>query len=353
MIIKPIKILRCGQDKNRRILSLIKLINYNKIHYMDNEKKILIVDDEKMNIMALVHFLKPHYEIIIATDGTSALEEAEKHLPDLILLDILMPDMSGFDVLIKLKDSAASMNIPVIFLTGLNSAEDEEKGLLLGAVDYITKPFNKTIVKARIKTQLKMSGYINTIEKLCMMDALTGLSNRRGFDMRLDAELGRAFREKKPLGLIILDIDNFKVYNDTYGHPQGDCLLQAISEVLVKTVNRSADFIARWGGEEFFIILPDTDMNGTFKIAEQVRSNVMQITIPCGKLNFIGLNENVTKAQSADGSQPYVTVSLGASSKIPGEGDSTANFISEVDQLLYKAKNNGKNQTCIPEKADH
>lgn len=315
----------------------------------NSNKKILIVDDEKMNIMALAHFLKPQYDIVMATDGASALVEVEKHKPDLVLLDILMPDMSGFEVLIKLKDASETMNIPVIFLTGLNNAEDEEKGLLLGAVDYITKPFNKTIVKARIKTHLKMSDYFHTIEKLCMIDALTGLSNRRGFDKRFETEWGRAFREKKSLGLLVIDIDNFKIYNDTYGHPQGDNLLQTISDVLQKTINRSSDFIARWGGEEFFILLPDTDMEGTVNLAEQVRLNVMEISIPCGKLNFTGLNDNIVKTQSSDGSKPYVTVSLGASSKIPVEGDSAENYITEVDTLLYKAKKNGKNQTCTPD----
>jgi len=161
-----------------------------------NEKKILVVDDEKMNIVVLAHFLKPQYEVIVAVDGASALEAAEKHLPDIILLDIIMPDMNGFDVLLKLKNSAATMNIPVIFLTGLSNAGDEEKGLSLGAVDYITKPFNQSVVKARIKTHLKMVEYVRTIEKLCMLDALTGLSNRRGFDTRMDVEWGRAYRKK-------------------------------------------------------------------------------------------------------------------------------------------------------------
>jgi len=296
-----------------------------------NNKKILIVDDEKMNIMALAHFLKPQYEIIVATDADTALKIAEEQLPDLILLDIIMPEMSGFEVLIKLKDSSKTMNIPVIFLTGLNNVADEEKGLALGAVDYITKPFNKTIVRERIKTHIKMSDYIRTIEKLCMMDALTGLPNRRGFDVRMEAEWGRAFREKKPLGLIIIDIDNFKNYNDTYGHPEGDNLLQYISEVLEKTMNRAADFIARWGGEEFFGLLPDTDLEGAFNVAEQIRVNVMNMKVHC-----------------LDGIDTSVTVSIGANSITPEEKDSAAVFIAVVDKLLYMAKNKGKNITCTP-----
>jgi len=298
---------------------------------MNAIKKILVVDDEKMNIISLAHFLKPQYEIIVAVDGASALEAAEKHLPDIILLDIIMPDMNGFDVLVKLKDSAATMNIPVIFITGLNSAADEEKGLSLGAVDYITKPFNKTIVKARIKTHLKMVDYIHTIERLCMLDALTGLSNRRGFDTRMDVEWRRAYREKEPLGLIMLDIDNFKMYNDTHGHPQGDILLQTIAEVINKALKRSTDVASRWGGEEFMILLPNTDMEGTINIAEQIRLNIMGTTVPC-----------------ANGASTSITVSCGAVSIIPGEGSSAASFVDEVDKLLYTAKKNGKNKVCGP-----
>ncbi|MDR1803760.1 MAG: diguanylate cyclase [Treponema sp.] len=293
------------------------------------KKKILIVDDEKMNIIALAHFLEQQYEIIMAANGTSALEAAEKHVPDIILLDVLMPDMSGFDVLVRLKNSTATMHIPVIFITGLTGAVDEARGLSLGAVDYITKPFNKSIVKARIKTHLKMSEYVHTIEKLCMLDGLTGIPNRRGFDARMKAEWGRAHRDQKPLGLIMLDIDNFKKYNDTYGHPQGDVLLTAIADVLTKTLNRSTDFASRWGGEEFTVLLPDTGVDGTNKIAEQMRINIKDTLVPCG-----------------DGTITSATVSLGAISIIPGVDDLAANFIAEADKLLYNAKKAGKNRVC-------
>jgi diguanylate cyclase (GGDEF)-like protein len=299
---------------------------------ISDKKKILVVDDEKMNIIALAHFLKPQYEVIVAVDGASALEAAEKHIPDIILLDIIMPDMNGFDVLIKLKDSTITMNIPVIFLTGLSNAGDEEKGLSLGAVDYIIKPFNQSVVRARIKTHLKMVDYIHTIEKLCMLDALTGLPNRRGFDTSMNVEWGRAYREKKTLGLIMLDIDKFKMYNDTYGHPQGDILLQAVAEVINKTLNRPADFASRWGGEEFMILLPDTGLEGTVIIAEQIRINIQNTIVPY-----------------ADGTKTSATVSLGADSIIPDDGDSSAFFIAEVDKLLYAAKKNGRNQTCSKE----
>ncbi|MDR0324078.1 MAG: diguanylate cyclase [Treponema sp.] len=298
---------------------------------MDNRvKKILVVDDEKMNIATLAQFLKPQYEIIVAVDGPSALEVAETQSPDLILLDVVMPDMNGFEVLAKLKYSAVTINIPVIFITGLDSAKDEEKGLLLGAVDYIAKPFNKSVVKARINTHIKMAEYIHTIEKLCLLDALTGLPNRRGFDSRFDLELARAHRDKTPLGVILLDIDRFKLYNDTYGHPQGDVLLKSIANVLHETVSRSVDFTSRWGGEEFIVLLPSTDKEGTGKIAEQIRNNVKKTIVPY-----------------ADGISTSVTVSIGGVSVIPDDGYSSAAFVSCVDKLLYKAKDNGRDQVCM------
>jgi diguanylate cyclase (GGDEF)-like protein len=300
-----------------------------------DKKRILIVDDEKMNIMVLAQFLKSQYEIIIAADGVSALETAEKHVPDLILLDVIMPEMNGFEVLTRLKNSSITINIPVIFITGLDSAEDEEKGLLLGAVDYITKPFHKSVVKARISTQLKMSDYIHTIEKLCMLDALTGLPNRRGFDSRIIVEWGRAYRDKTPLGLIMLDIDNFKVYNDTYGHPQGDVLLKTVANILSNTPNRSSDFVSRWGGEEFIILLPDTGRNGTYKVAEQIRLNIKKAIVPC-----------------VNGTETSVTVSLGAVSIIPDDNDSTENLLDRADKLLYKAKNEGKDQVVCENNND-
>ena len=133
---------------------------------MEKNKKILIVDDEKMNIIALAHFLKPEYDIIVSTESAAALEIAEKHLPDIILLDIIMPDMDGFEVITQLKNSDKAKEIPVIFITGLNNEVNEEKGITLGAADYITKPFNKTLVKTRIETQLKLQNYKHILEEM-------------------------------------------------------------------------------------------------------------------------------------------------------------------------------------------
>jgi len=295
---------------------------------MSDVKKILVVDDEKMNIIALAHFLKPQYEIIVAVDGASALDAAEKHTPDIILLDVIMPDMSGFEVLIKLKDCEATKNIPVIFITGLNSAKDEEKGLSLGAVDYIAKPFNKAIVKSKVRTHLRMYEYIRIIDRLCMLDALTGLPNRQGFENRMNGELEKAGREKKPLGIIMLDIDKFKTYNDAYGHPQGDTLLQAIAEVFRKMPG-GAELASRYGGEKFACLLPDTGTDEAMSVAEQIWKDINEAVIRC-----------------AEGTDARATVSLAVFSKIPADGDSTAGFLAETDKLLHTAKENGGNRIC-------
>lgn len=291
--------------------------------------KILIADDERTNIIALAQILTPQYEVVVAIGGNSAIEAAEKHIPDLILLDVIMPDMDGFEVIRKLREKGLTKDIPVIFITGLNNSEDEEKSFLLGVVDYITKPFNNSIVKARVNTHLKMADYVRTIEKLSMLDTLTELPNRRAFDNHVKMEWEHALREQKPISVLMIDVDRFKLYNDTYGHPQGDLLLQRLAEIFKQTLKRATDFIARWGGEEFIISLSNTDLNGALSVAKEICKNVEQTEILCSN----GMSTNVT-------------VSIGVVSKVPDIGDSIINLISMADEALYIAKNSGRNQAC-------
>lgn len=294
------------------------------------KQRILIVDDERTNIMALAQILKPRYEILAAKDGISALKVAEDQVPDLILLDVLMEDMDGFEVLVKLKDSDTTRGIPVIFITGLDNIHDEEKGFFLGAVDYITKPFHDSIVNARVKTHLQMAEYIRTIERRGMVDALTNISNRRGFDEHLDAEWGRARREQTSVSLLMLDVDRFKRYNDKYGHPQGDVLLQNIAKIITRSLRRSSDFAARWGGEEFTVLLPNTQLAGAMDVAEKIRTDVENAIIP-----------------NADGTGTNITVSIGACSLIPTIGSTSTELVSGADKALYNAKNGGRNRVCF------
>ena len=291
------------------------------------EFTILITDDKKMDVEMLSSILSPIYNLLIARSGMRALELAKANSPDLILLDVVMPDMTGFEVITSLKEAEETAQIPVIFITGLTDPEDEEKGLFLGAVDYITKPFVKAIVKARVNTHIKIIDQMRTIERIGLIDPLTKISNRRGFDNRFSTEWGRAIREQTPISLLIMDIDKFKTYNDTYGHQQGDVALKAFAEIASQTINRSTDFVARWGGEEFVILLPNTSIEGAAEIAENVRRNVESTDVP-----------------TEDGVITKMTVSIGANSIIPDAGALSDDFINKADQALYKAKESGRNR---------
>jgi diguanylate cyclase (GGDEF)-like protein len=293
---------------------------------------ILIVDDEKMNLDILGGILSPTYHLLVSRNGPKALELAREQKPDLILLDIIMPEMSGFTVITELKKSDITAEIPVIFITGLTSSDDEEKGFFLGAVDYITKPFNKSIVKARVNTHIKIIDQIRTIEQIGLIDTVTKIPNRRGFEERLYGEWGRAQRDQTPISLLIMDIDNFKNYNDTYGHPQGDVALTTFAETVSKALRRPMDYIARWGGEEFVVLLPGTDIEGAAKVAENIREIVESTVIP-----------------SEEGVETRVTVSVGVNSIVPEADGLLKKFIERADQALYSAKESGRNRIVLYE----
>ena len=296
---------------------------------MTEKNSILIVDDDKANIVYLNHLLSADYMIYTARDANEAFRIVEKHRPDLILLDVIMPEMSGYEVISKLKGTEASKDIPVVFITGLSDADDEMKGLNLGAEDYIIKPFHDAIVKLRVRNQIKMVNQMRTIERLSMLDQLTGIANRRSFNQQIDKAWRMAVRSRSAVSLMMIDVDKFKVYNDTYGHQQGDLVLQIIADVLNKSLMRATDFAARWGGEEFAVLLPLTDMSGALPIAEHIRANIESTMIPC-----------------PDGTSTVVTVSIGVNSQIPSQNDSMDDFISKADNALYTAKEAGRNRVC-------
>ena len=294
------------------------------------KNSVLIVDDESSNIMALTHILSPDYTVYAAKNGRNAIEAAEKYLPDVILLDIIMPEMDGYDVMSALKSAEKTRDIPVIFITGLGNTDDEEKGLDMGAADYISKPFSPAIVKLRIRNQVKMLNQLRIIEQISMLDQLTSVPNRRGFDNRMDMEWVRAIRENTLISILIIDVDKFKVYNDTYGHQQGDAVLKAVAKTVTQSLGRPGDFAARWGGEEFVVLLPNTDANGALNIAERMRRDIGNAVIPC-----------------ADGAETKVTISVGVKTQAPGQNSSRESFIAEADKALYKAKESGRNRVCL------
>lgn len=304
-------------------------------------QKILLVDDERTNLDVLCRILQSDddntgraalsdYRLIIAKNGPAALKKALRDKPDLILLDIIMPGMNGFEVLSVLKESELTRSIPVIVITGLDSVEDEEKGFQLGAVDYITKPFHKSLVKARVKTHLRIVEQMHIIEQLGLIDALTNIPNRRNFDSRLTAEWGSSIRENTPLSLLMIDVDHFKKFNDKYGHQKGDVVLKMVAHIINTSIRRSSDFAARWGGEEFVVLLPRTDLDGALDLAETIRMGIEQAAIPGTE----------TEAELS------VQVSIGVTSVMPFIESSMIDFVEQADKALYAAKAAGRNRVC-------
>ncbi|GHV92202.1 hypothetical protein AGMMS50268_27050 [Spirochaetia bacterium] len=299
---------------------------------LTNSKKfsLMIVDDSGTNLTAMDAILNPDYQIYTADSGELALKLIPEKLPDLVLLDLIMPGMDGFQVLKKLKKNPNTRRIPVIFITGSGNETDEEQGFALGAVDYIRKPFNNELVKARIKTHIEILEQLRANEQLVLTDPLTGIANRRNFDERFMMEWRRAIREKTAISFLMMDLDKFKSYNDTYGHPQGDALLKTAAKVFEAKMRRPGDFAARLGGEEFGIILPNTTLEAALTIAEDVRAGIEALYIP---------TFDESKITST-------TISIGVVSKIPVKGDRIEDFITRADKNLYAAKDGGRNRVC-------
>jgi diguanylate cyclase (GGDEF)-like protein/PAS domain S-box-containing protein len=299
---------------------------------MDDTGKfsILTVDDERSNLLVLDAILSPVYRVFSAKSGEEMLSRVQEDPPDLILMDIIMPGMDGFEALKRLKENPDTRRIPVIIISGLDGEANEEKGFLCGAVDYITKPFKNTIVLARVNTHIQIVRQIRMIERLGLVDPLTDIPNRRCFDDRLDIEWRRAVRDKKPLSFMMMDVDKFKSYNDTYGHPQGDVLLKALARIFSSAARRPGDLAARLGGEEFGVLLPDTAMEAALEIAEEIRARVEAVRVA-----------------AADGkTETRTTISIGVVCEIPTADTIPRDFISQADKRLYAAKEGGRNRVC-------
>ncbi|RQD61862.1 MAG: PleD family two-component system response regulator [Desulfonatronovibrio sp. MSAO_Bac4] len=297
---------------------------------MDRQQrpKILVVDDTPTNIQVLAEILGQEYEIFFALNGPEGLAMAEAQQPDIILLDIMMPKMDGFEVCLKLKKNPLTKNIPVIFITALNMEEDEARGLELGAVDYITKPIRPSVVRARVKNHVELKRYRDYLENISMKDGLTGVPNRRRMDEYLEQEWKRSKRKNKPISLLMLDIDHFKLYNDNYGHSEGDECLKKVASAIEESLSRPADMTARFGGEEFVCILPETDESGAKLIAQRVQENIKKMSIP----------HEYSPVDS------LITLSIGIATTIPDESASQQELLKNADQMLYQAKNSGRNQ---------
>jgi diguanylate cyclase (GGDEF)-like protein len=291
-------------------------------------QKVLIADDDAINRQVLGELLKPEYMVLLAKNGEQTLERALRHLPDLILLDVMMPDMDGYEVLRRLRADPQTEHIAVIFISGLDRPEDEANGLNLGAADYIAKPFNATVVTARVALHLQVVRQRRMLERLAHIDGLTELANRRRFDEVYAVEWQRAREARRPLSLALLDIDCFKQYNDRYGHPAGDRVLRSVARTAASFMRRPVDLAARYGGEELVLLMPDTFGEQGEQMVTGVRLAIEQLTI----------------AHDASAVAPVLTVSVGGATLEVKDGESAAELLDAVDSQLYRAKHAGRNR---------
>ncbi|MCT7574959.1 diguanylate cyclase [Aliarcobacter butzleri] len=300
---------------------------------MEHKKPtILIVDDMTTNLLLLSDLLKDDYNIKISKSGTKALEilNAPNDI-DLVLLDIEMPDINGYEVCKELKNNNKTKNLPIVFITAKNSEEDEEFALNLGAIDYITKPFSKAILKLRLKNHLELKLKTDLLEQLSMYDGLTNIRNRRFFDEAFETTFLEIKRENKNLAVMMIDIDFFKPYNDNYGHGKGDEALKKVAFAFQSTIKRPTDLVARYGGEEFVILLKDIDKPGLETVAKNLLEAVRDLKI----------THDFSKVAN------FITVSIGISYYNTNKDITKIELLIKADETLYKVKNSGRNNFSI------
>ncbi len=295
---------------------------------MEDKAKILVVDDERLNLNVLSDLLRQDYKVILAKNANQALDRINAECPpDIILLDVVMPEMDGYTLLHKIKEQESTKNIPVIFITALDSKQNEAKGLEMGAVDYIRKPFHPSIVKARVKNHLTIARQRKLLEGLANLDGLTEMPNRRSFEIAVEKEWRRCLRSGDVISLAMLDVDCFKQFNDNYGHTAGDDALKHVADVLSKEMKRPADLAARYGGEEFVILLPETNAEGAKFAAERICKAVEDLCVPHG---FSSAGQ-------------YLTVSIGGVTVTPSISSKPLDMTVGADSMLYEAKRSGRN----------
>lgn len=290
--------------------------------------KILIVDDvESIHALIKIRLKDERVEWRSAYDADSGLEIAGRETPDLILMDIDMPGRDGFAACAALKSNPATSDIPLIFLTASDSVEQKVRGLELGALDYVAKPFEPAELRARVRNGLRLKFMMDLLARKASVDGLTGLWNRIHFDVRLIAETSLARRRGSPLSCIMLDVDRFKQINDRYGHPFGDEVLRRIASILTSTC-RQYDICCRYGGEEFIILCPDSSLEGTTQLAERLRINI----------------------ESEVFAYRSTTVAVSCSFGVAAVNERVPPSVLElVDAALYRAKGSGRNCVVVSE----
>lgn len=289
--------------------------------------RILVIDDSAVQGQFLCSILKDDYDVTVCQSAAEGLRAANEGDFSLILLDVIMPDMDGFMLLRELKSTELTRHIPVILLTSLADVQYEERGLLLGAVDYVAKPFSPVIIKARVYTHIQLYHYQSKFRQQAMVDELTGIANRRRYEGECQAKWREAMRFSLPFSVCMFDIDKFKLYNDTFGHQAGDEVIAAVAKTVSSYFHRATDLFARYGGEEFVAIFVGNDGQSAFEFLKTVRQAVEDLHIP----------HNSPVCQ-------WVTVSVGGASVVPKSGENYEACLKMADAMLYEAKRSGRNR---------
>ena len=287
--------------------------------------RILIVDDDPIIIRLLASALEHYDAVMFARSGAEALKMVEAHEFDVVLLDVCLPDMDGFDVCRQIQQRPTDSEARIIFITGRISADDEARGLNAGAVDFIRKPIHLDVVRARMHTHMSLKQATDKLRRQSRSDGLTGISNRLEFETVLRREWQTAWRLQRPVSLVFLDVDFFKKLNDAQGHRVGDQYLQNVAKLLASAVKRGSDLVARYGGEEFVLLLPGAPLKWAAAVAENLLAELLEMKLP--------------HAASPYG---FLTMSAGVASQIPVDAN-YEHLVEQADKALYRAKNDGRN----------
>jgi diguanylate cyclase (GGDEF)-like protein len=295
--------------------------------------RVLIIDDDPTIIGVLHNILRDMAQVFFARSGADGLRMANEKVPDLVLLDIDMPGMSGLEVCAAMKESSLLAEVPVVFITSHGDTEQEVEGLSKGAVDFIAKPPRAALVRARVSLHLRMKQMADALRAAASIDGLTGVADRRRFDEVVAHEWRRAERARTFTSLCLIDIDHFKAYNDKLGHPAGDACLVAVARAMKGSLARPADLIARYGGEEFVVLLPDTPADGGWAVANKLLQSIATLALPHPGSPIIG----------------RVSVSIGVSTYLGGsrltDQIEAAELVKAADDALYGAKSSGRD--CV------
>lgn len=288
--------------------------------------KILVVDDQPINIQVINQILGDSYQLNFAKTGQEALDICLRDAPDLILMDVIMPNLDGLTTCRIIKNDPEISDIPIVFITSLQRSEEENACWQAGGIDYMTKPVNPLPLKNRVRAHLTLKFQADVLKKLAYLDGLTGVYNRRYLDEYLAKQVAQAKRTNQPISLLMVDVDLFKQYNDEYGHLVADDQLKLVALTVRSSLNRPTDIAARYGGEEFTCVLPNTDERGAKHVAKKIQQAVDQLKI----------SHRLSPHQ-------ILTVSIGVSTILPDQ-DYSSDLISIADKNLYKAKHTGRNK---------